>query len=70
VIRRWAIRPSGPAILAQARGRPREGGDRKAHRVIVVVLDHEGLLAAFRMPGHGAAGETPPAGLIERQGRD
>jgi len=38
--------------------------------VIVVVLDHEGLLAAFRMPGHGAAGETPSAGLIERQGRD
>jgi len=38
--------------------------------VIVVVLDHEGLLAAFRMPGHGAVGETPSAGLIERQGRD
>ena len=39
--------------LGQARGRLREGGYRRAHGVIVVVRDHEGLLAAFRGAGAG-----------------
>jgi hypothetical protein len=50
--------------LGQARSWPGERRDREAHRVVVVMLDHEGFLAAFRVPGQRAVGEATAPGLV------
>lgn len=51
--------------LGQTGRRPRESGDHKAHRVIIVVFDHKGFLTAFWVPGQRDICEATPPGLID-----
>jgi hypothetical protein len=52
--------------LGQARSWPGECGDPEAHRVIVMMLDNEGFLTAFRMPSQRAIREATAPRLVYR----
>ena len=51
--------------LGQACSGPRERRDPEAHHVIVVMLDHQGFLATFGVPGQRAVREAAAPGLID-----
>ena len=55
--------------FGQPRGCPGKGRDLEVHRVVVMMLDHEGFFTAFRMPGQRAVGEARRRGRPPRTPR-